>query len=134
MAEDPHQDAMASATMTAVAEAEDTVDVITIVVMVDAVTSVTVDMAETVTTTPLVESTATLAMIATAEEEMIAVEEVVVDMVVDVTMREATVALLETLLHQPLLMVTQHLAQRDANHTEVEATMTRNSPVANIDC
>jgi len=135
MAEDPHQDVMASATMIVAAEAVDTVDVITIVAMADVVMTVIVDTAEIVMNTLPVESTATLAMIATAaEEEMTAVEEGVADMVVVVTMREATVALLERLLHQPLLMVTQHLAPRDANHTEVEATMTRNSPVANIDC
>lgn len=133
MAEDPHQDVMASVTMTVVAEAEDTVDVITTVAMADVVMSVIVDMAETVTTTPLAESTVTLAMTVTAVVVTIVVEEAV-DTAEDVTMREATVALLEKLLHQLLLMVTQHLAQRDANHTEVEATMTRNSPVANIDC
>ena len=133
MAEDPHQDVMASVTMTVVVEAEDTVDVITTVAMADVVMSVIVDMAETVTTTPLAESTVTLAMTDTAVVVTTVVEEAV-DTAEDVTMREATVALLEKLLHQLLLMVTQHLAQRDANHTEVEATMTRNSPVANIDC
>jgi len=133
MAEDPHQDVMASVTMTVVVEVEDTVDVITTVAMADVVMSVIVDMAETVTTTPLAESTVTHAMTVTAVAVTTVVEEAV-DTAEDVTMREATVALLEKLLHQLLLMVTQHLAQRDANHTEVEATMTRNSPVANIDC
>ena len=133
MAEDPHQDVMASVTMTVVVEVEDTVDVITTVAMADVVMSVIVDMAETVTTTPLEESTVTHAMTVTAVVVTTVVEEAV-DTAEDVTMREATVALLEKLLHQLLLMVTQHLAQRDANHTEVEATMTRNSPVANIDC
>jgi hypothetical protein len=123
MAEDPHQDVMASAMMTVVAEAEDTVDVTMIVAMADVVMTVIVDTAEIVMTTLPVESTATLAMTATAEEETTVVEEVVADMVVDVTMREATVALPEKLLHQPLLMVIQHLAQRDANHTEVVSAL-----------
>lgn len=100
---------------------------------VDAVMTETVAMAETVMTTALVEvSTATLAMTATAAVGMIVAE---VDTGVDVITTEAEIVALPVKhLLQLLPMVIQHLVERLGNHTEVEATMKRDSPVANIDC
>ncbi len=118
--------------MTVAAAVEDTVDVITIADMVDAETSVSEAMVETVTIMPLAESIATLVRTDTAVEERTDVE--VVEDTADETMTEATVALLVKLLHQPPPMVIQHLVERHGNHTEVEATMMRDSPVVNIDC
>jgi hypothetical protein len=96
---------------------------------------VTVAMAEIATTdTPL------------AESIVMAVEDVTIDtaavvVMTDVEVVEDTLIVMTEVIeaplathHQQLPMETQPLAQKLGNHMEVEATMMRDTPVANIDC
>jgi hypothetical protein len=125
------QAVMATATMIVVVEEEATEDVTIIVDTAEMI--VTVAMAETATTdTPPAESIAMLAMTDIAAAVVMTDVEAVV--ATPIVMREeATVALLARLRQQPP-MVIQHLVERLGNHTEVEASMTRDSPVVIIDC
>lgn len=125
------QAVMATATMIVVVEEEATEDGTTIADTAEMI--VTVAMAETATTdTPPAESIAMLAMTDIAAVVVMTDVEAVV--ATPIVMREeATVALLARLRQQPP-MVIQHLVERLGNHTEVEASMTRDSPVVIIDC
>jgi hypothetical protein len=125
------QAAMATATMIVVVEEEATEDGTTIADTAEMI--VTVAMAETATTdTPPAESIAMLVMTDIAAVVVMTDVEAVV--ATPIVMREeATVALLARLRQQPP-MVIQHLVERLGNHTEVEASMTRDSPVVIIDC
>jgi hypothetical protein len=126
-----HQAAMVTATMIVAVEEATEEDVMIIADTAEMI--VTVAMAEIATMdTPPAES---IAMLVTTD---IAAVVVMTDVaaVVDtpIVMREeATVALLAKLRQQPP-MVIQLLVERLGNHTEVEATMTRDSPVVIIDC
>jgi len=92
-----------------------------------------VAMAEIATTvTLLAESIAMPVMTDTAAEVVMTDVEAVVDTPI-VMREEVTVAPLARLRLQPP-MVIQLLVERLGNHTEVEATMMRDSPVENIDC
>jgi hypothetical protein len=94
---------------------------------------VTVAMAEIATTdTPLAESIAMLVTTDTAAAAVMTDVEAVVDTPI-VMREEVTVAPLARLRLQPP-MVIQLLVERLGNHTEVEATMMRDSPVEIIDC
>jgi hypothetical protein len=128
---DTHPQAVtATAMMTVVVAAEATEDVTTIGDTAEMI--VTVATAEIATMDmPLAESIAMLVM-----TDIAAVVTSVVEAVVDtpIVMREeVTVAPLARLRQQPP-MVIQLLVERLGNHTEVEATMMRDSPVENIDC
>ena len=120
---------MVIATMTVVAEEDDTEVVRT--TEATAETIVTVVTAETVTITPLAEWIAMLVTIDTAVVVTTTDVEVVEDTLI--VMTEATVAPLAMLSQQPP-MVIQLLVERLGNHTEVEATTMRESPVVNFDC
>ena len=120
---------MVIATMTVVVEEDDT-EVVRIT-EATAETIVTVVTAETVTITPLAEWIAMLVTTDTAVVVTTTDVEVVEDTLI--VMTEATVAPLAMLSQQPP-MVIQLLVERLGNHTEVEATMMRDSPVENIDC
>ncbi|EKD21069.1 RNA recognition domain-containing protein [Drepanopeziza brunnea f. sp. 'multigermtubi' MB_m1] len=127
MGVDPHQDATVSAMMIVAAVAEDMEDVITTADTAeeDAVMTVTVAMVEIAMIMALVEdSTATLAMIDTAVEEMIDVEVAEVVTGEDVITTEVVIVALPVKhLHQPLPMVIQHLVGRLGNHTEVVSAL-----------
>jgi hypothetical protein len=120
---------MATATMIVVVAEEATEDVTTTADIAEMI--VTVAMAEIATSTPLAESIATLATTDTAAVAAMIDVEAVED--IPIAMREANVAPLARLRQQPP-MVIQLLVERLGNHTEVEATMMRESPVVNIDC
>lgn len=128
-------DGAETVTMTVAVVAEDIATSPMAVAMVVAEKTVTeVTAAVTVTTTTMlhVELTATpaLATIATAVEAMSAVEE---DTMTETDTTEVAVMTdqLETWLLQ-LPMVIQLLAERLESHTEVEATMMKDTPVVNI--
>ena len=121
---------MVIATMTVVAEEDDTEVVRT--TEATAETIVTVVTAETVTITPLAEWIAMLVTTDTAAVVVMTDVAAVVDTPI-VMREEVTVAPLARLRLQPP-MVIQLLVERLGNHTEVEATMMRDSPVENIDC
>lgn len=89
---------------------------------------VTAVMVVTVMTTLLVELIAMPVKTVTAAAEVMTVVEVVM-----VVVGMITVIVPLAMLHQPP-MVTQLLAARAESHTMVEATMMRDSPVANLDC
>jgi hypothetical protein len=125
-----HQAVMTAMTIAAV-EAEATEDATIIADTAEMI--VTVAMAEIATTvTPLGESIAMPVMTDTAAEVVMTDVEAVVDTPI-VMREEVTVAPLARLRLQPP-MVIQLLVERLGNHTEVEATMMRDSPVENIDC
>ena len=126
------QAAMVTATMIVAVEEEATEEDVMIIADT-AEMIVTVAMAEIATTvTLLAESIAMPVMTDTAAEVVMTDVEAVVDTPI-VMREEATVALLARLRQQPP-MVIQLLVERLGNHTEVEATMTRDSPVVIIDC
>jgi hypothetical protein len=126
-----HQAVIATATMIVVVEEEATEDVTIIADTAEMI--VTVAMAEIATTdTPLAESIAMLVTTDTAAAAVMTDVEAVVDTPI-VMREEVTVAPLARLRLQPP-MVIQLLVERLGNHTEVEATMMRDSPVEIIDC
>jgi hypothetical protein len=127
-----HHQAVTTAMTIAVVEAEATEDATIIADTAEMI--VTVGMAEIATTvTPLAESIAMPpVMTDTAAEVVMTDVEAVVDTPI-VMREEVTVAPLARLRLQPP-MVIQLLVERLGNHTEVEATMMRDSPVENIDC
>ena len=128
----PEEVVTETAMMTAAAVEVTVADVITIVATEeDDVTIVTVDMAETVTTMPPVESTATPAMTDTAVVVMTDVEAAVATLIVMSVV--ATVAQLAMPRPQPP-MVIQLLEESPGNHMEVEASMKIDLSVVNIDC
>jgi hypothetical protein len=120
---------MATATMIVVVAEEATVDVTTTADTVEMI--VTVAMAEIAMITPPVESIAMLAMTDTAAVVAMTDVEAVEDTLI--VMREATVAPLARLRQQPPMVILL-LVESLVNHTEVEATRMRESPVVNIDC
>jgi predicted nuclease of predicted toxin-antitoxin system len=117
--------------MTTVAVEEDDTEVVrTTEAMAEMI--VTVVTAEIVTITPHAESIATRDVTTgTAAVAMTTDEEVVEDTLI--VMTEATVAPLAMLRQQPPMVILL-LVERLGNHTEVEATTMRGSPVVNIDC
>jgi hypothetical protein len=134
MAEDPLQDATTIVITTAVAEAEAMVEAAMIIV----------DTAEMI----VIVGTAEIATMDTPLAELIAmaVEDVMTDtaavvVMTDVEAVEDTLIVMTEVIeaplathHQQLPMETQPLARKLGSHMEVEATMMRDTPVANIDC
>jgi hypothetical protein len=126
------QAAMVTATMIVAVEEEATEEDVMIIADT-AEMIVTVAMAEIATMdTPPAESIAMLVTTDTVAVVVMTDVAAVVDTPI-VMREEATVALLARLRQQPP-MVIQLLVERLGNHTEVEATMTRDSPVVIIDC
>jgi len=122
---------MATAMMIAAVEVEATVEDVTTTVVTAAEMNVIVDTAETVTTAML-----PVELIVMPVMTAIAAEEVMTDVVAaEATLTAMSVVnvALPAMLRQLPLMVIQHLVERPGNHTEVEATMMRNSLVVNIE-
>lgn len=118
--------------MTTAEEVDDMVEEDAMITVDTAEMIVTVDTAEiAMMDTPLVESTDMLATTDTAAVVVMTDVEVVEDTLI--VMTEETVAPLARRRLQPP-MVIQPLVEKVGNHTEVDATMMMDQPIAIIDC
>jgi hypothetical protein len=124
------QDVTTTVVMMIAEEVADTVEEDAMIIVDTAEMTVTVATAEIVTITLHVGSIATLVMTGIAAVEAMTDVEVAADTLT--VMTEATVELVRRL--QPPPMVIQHLVGKVGNHTEVDASMMREHPIAIIDC